>query len=140
MFRKLCGASLPGLRMQATRNIADAALAFRRLRGFVHLSTAYVNCNRPCGSHVQERLYRFHADGEADSLASCEACHASSTCELEGVEALAQELAALPEAAASQRVSTTQRLLTCTALPQAGPILLSVISSPTLTHISHPWG
>ena len=103
--------------MQATRNIADAALAFKRLHGFVHLSTAYVNCNRPCGSHVEERLYRFHADGEADRIASGEACHASSAWELEGVEALAQELAALPEAAASQRVRMTQHLF------QPGPPL-----------------
>ena len=95
--------------MQATRNIADAALSFRRLRGFVHLSTAYVNCNRPRGSHVEERLYGFHADGHADKSAHrCidDACHASSSCELEAVEALAQKLAALPEGAASQQVST----------------------------------
>ena len=91
--------------MQATRNIADAALSFKRLRGFVHLSTAYVNCNRPHGSHVEERLYRFHADKDADDSVPSEACSDSSRRELEGVEALAQELAALPEGLASQRVS-----------------------------------
>ena len=96
--------------MQATRNIADAALSFKRLRGFVHLSTAYVNCNQPRGSHVEERLYRFHADRDADEDAQrCHnsACSASGADELEGIEALAQELAALPEGAASQRVSVT---------------------------------
>ena len=99
--------------MQATRNIADAALLFKRLRGFVHLSTAYVNCNRRRGSHVEERLYSFTADGEPDKEAQrcrSSACRASGDAELEGVEALAQELAALPEGAASQRVSLTRRL------------------------------
>ena len=100
--------------MQATRNIADAALLYKRLRGFVHLSTAYVNCNRQRGGHVEERLYSFTADGEPDKDAkrccSSAGC-TSSNAELEGVEALAQELAALPEGAASKRVSVTHALL-----------------------------
>jgi len=102
--------------VQATRNIADETRSFKRLRGFVHLSTAFVNCNQPRGRHVEERLYRFHADrdaaGHADGGAdedsehySSSSCSGSCASELEAVEALAQELAALPEAAASQRVS-----------------------------------
>ncbi len=42
---------------QATRNVADLAAAMGKLRAFVHLSTAYVNCDRPRGSHVEEALY-----------------------------------------------------------------------------------
>ncbi|EIE26253.1 hypothetical protein COCSUDRAFT_46011 [Coccomyxa subellipsoidea C-169] len=44
---------------QATRNVADLAAAAGKLRAFVHLSTAYVNCDRPHGSHVEETLYPF---------------------------------------------------------------------------------
>ena len=95
--------------MQAVRNIAEMAKSLHRLRGFVHLSTAYVNCNRPRGSHVSERLFPFShgssaavrvAPGAAEGEAEC--CPAGT--ELARVEALAQELATLPEAAASRRV------------------------------------
>ncbi|BDA41209.1 probable fatty acyl-CoA reductase 2 [Coccomyxa sp. Obi] len=44
---------------EATRNVADLAAAMGKLRAFVHLSTAYVNCDRPHGSHVEEALYPF---------------------------------------------------------------------------------
>ncbi|CAL8466501.1 g6037 [Coccomyxa elongata] len=44
---------------EATRNVADLAAAMGKLRAFVHLSTAYVNCDRPRGSHVEEALYPF---------------------------------------------------------------------------------
>jgi fatty acyl-CoA reductase len=81
----------------------------RRLRGFVHLSTAYVNCNRARGSHVAERLFPFFHGSSAAVWAApraaegeVERCAAGP--ELAKVEGLAQELAALPEAAASQRV------------------------------------
>ncbi len=39
--------------------MADLAAAAGKLRAFVHLSTAYVNCDRPHGSHVEETLYPF---------------------------------------------------------------------------------
>ena len=29
----------------------------KQLRGFVHVSTAYVNSNLPRGSHVEEKIY-----------------------------------------------------------------------------------
>lgn len=87
--------------MQATRNIAEVARTFKRLRGFVHLSTAYVNCNRPKGSHVEERLYSFDAKTGPEHPSSSSG---GSAAELAAVEVLADELAALPEAAASQRV------------------------------------
>ncbi len=45
------------LLLQAKRNVADLAAAMGKLRAFVHLSTAYVNCDRPRGSHVEEMLY-----------------------------------------------------------------------------------
>ena len=80
-----------------------------RLRGFVHLSTAYVNCNRPRGSHVSERLFPFSHGSSAAARAAPGAAEGEVECCLSGtelakVEGLAQELAALPEAAASQRV------------------------------------
>lgn len=95
--------------MQAVRNIAEMAKSMRRLRGFVHLSTAYVNCNRLRGSHVSERLFPFSHGSSAASRAAPGAAEGEAECcsagpELAKVEALAQELAALPEAAASQRV------------------------------------
>ena len=40
--------------------MADLAAAAGKLRAFVHLSTAYVNCDRPHGSHVEEALYPFN--------------------------------------------------------------------------------
>ncbi|KAK9916501.1 hypothetical protein WJX75_003432 [Coccomyxa subellipsoidea] len=60
---------------QATRNVADLAVAAGKLRAFVHLSTAYVNCDRPHGSHVEEALYPFN-------LSACRlrgSCSSSST-------------------------------------------------------------
>ena len=65
---------------QATRCVAELAAGMRRLRGFVHVSTAYVNSNCARGSHVEERMYPLRlADGRS-------ADHA----------AIAAELAALP--------------------------------------------
>ena len=95
--------------MQATRNIAEMSKSMHRLRGFVHLSTAYVNCNRPRSSHVAEHLFPFSHGSSAAVRAPPGAAEGKAECctagaELAKVEALAQELAALPEAAASQRV------------------------------------
>ena len=74
---------------QATRNIAELAVGVMRLKGFVHLSTAYVNCDLPRGSHVEERLHSFqsccNSAGQADEVAA--------------------ELAALPAEEAAARVS-----------------------------------
>ena len=86
---------------QATRNIAEFGKSFKRLRKFVHLSTAYVNCNQPHGSHVEERLYSFSRDDAVTHSSS-----SSRRAELAIVEELAAELATLPESAASQQVST----------------------------------
>lgn len=27
------------------------------MKGFIHVSTAYVNCNLPKGSHIEEKIY-----------------------------------------------------------------------------------
>lgn len=64
------------LALQATRNVADLAAAMGKLRSFVHLSTAYVNCDRPHGSHVEEALYPFdlsacHLQGVAPLVRDC---------------------------------------------------------------------
>ena len=91
---------------QATRNIAELAKSFKRLRRFVHLSTAYVNCNRPHGSHVEERLYSFSGDD-----AVTHSSRSSRQAELDTVEELAAELAALPDSAASQQVNTSIQFL-----------------------------
>ena len=70
------------------------------------MSTAYVNCNRPHGSHVEERLYSFSGD-----KAVTHSSRSSRQAELDIVEKLAAELAALPESAASQQVSTSIQFL-----------------------------
>jgi len=49
--------------MQATRNVIELAASVGRLRSFVHLSTAYVNCDRQRGSHVEETIYPFDLSG-----------------------------------------------------------------------------
>lgn len=73
---------------QATKRIAELAAGMRRLRGFVHISTAYVNAHHPRGSHIEEALYPLRArEGR-------ELSHAS----------LAAELAALPHVRAERRV------------------------------------
>lgn len=43
--------------VQATKHVVDLAAALGKLHAFVHLSTAYSNCDRPRGSHVEERIY-----------------------------------------------------------------------------------
>ena len=82
--------------LQATHHLANLAAGFSHLRAFVHLSSAYVNCDRPRGSHVEERLYPMdwgcNSTGEAHTLQS-----------------LAAELRGLSPDAASRRV----RLMPC---------------------------
>ena len=60
-----------------------------RMRGFIHVSTAYVNSNLPRGSHIEERIYPLH-DAQGARIQ-----HA----------ALAARLAALPPAKAEHTVS-----------------------------------
>ena len=60
-----------------------------RMRGFIHVSTAYVNSNLPRGSHIEERIYPLH-DAQGARIQ-----HA----------ALAARLAALPHAKAEHVVS-----------------------------------
>ncbi len=45
---------------QATRKTAELAQQMCRLRGFVYVSTAYVNANLPRGSHIEERVYPLY--------------------------------------------------------------------------------
>ena len=51
--------------MQATKKVATLALKIKQLKAFVHVSTAYVNCNLPRGSHIEEQIYPlYHKDGK----------------------------------------------------------------------------
>lgn len=78
--------------LQATHNLANLAKGMVRLRAFVHLSSAYVNCDQPRGSHVEERLYPMDWG------------RSSRTGEAHTVESLAVELRSLPAEAASRQV------------------------------------
>ncbi|KAJ1482334.1 hypothetical protein T484DRAFT_1804101 [Baffinella frigidus] len=53
--------------MTHVRRGPERTLAHRcpKLLAYVHVSTAYVNCNRPSGSRVQEELPKCSADAEA---------------------------------------------------------------------------
>lgn len=42
---------------QATKKVSELALQIKHMRGFVHVSTAYVNSNLPRGGHIEERVY-----------------------------------------------------------------------------------
>ena len=74
---------------QATRKTVELARGMQRLRGFVHVSTAYVNANLVRGSHVEERMYALY-DAQGARIE-----HA----------ALARRLAALPPPKAEHAVS-----------------------------------
>ncbi|CAL8462842.1 g2376 [Coccomyxa elongata] len=71
----------------ATKKAAELAEGMPHLRGFLHVSTAYVNAHRPKGSHIEEAIYRLtFSDGQV-------LAHAS----------LAAELAALPHGKAERK-------------------------------------
>lgn len=40
--------------------MASLALKIKNIKGFVHVSTAYVNSNLPRGSHIEEEIYPLH--------------------------------------------------------------------------------
>ena len=46
--------------LQATKKVVLLAQRMEQLRGFVHVSSAYVNSNLPRGSHVEEKIYPIH--------------------------------------------------------------------------------
>ena len=74
---------------------APAAAAPPRLRGMVHVSTAYVNAHLKRGTHVEERIYplvREETDRRTGAKVRTELAHA----------AVAAELLALPAAAATK--------------------------------------
>lgn len=79
--------------MQATKLVAELARGMTRLRGFVHVSTAYTNCDHPKRAVVHERVYPLLA---------------ASGKPLD-IDAIAAELASLPPAAAEARVRTGPR-------------------------------
>ncbi len=97
--------------LQATKRGAEVAEGMPRLRGFVHVSTAYVNAHQPRGNHIEEDIYPLYLrDGQAirhDSLAA--------------------ELAALPHAKAERKVGTST--------PQVLLQLVSHLSTCTLYKI-----
>jgi hypothetical protein len=49
--------------IQATKNMAELARTMRGLRAFCHVSTSYVNCDQPRGSHIEERVYPLLING-----------------------------------------------------------------------------
>jgi fatty acyl-CoA reductase len=75
--------------VQATVKTVELARGMQHMRGFVHVSTAYVDSNLPRGSHIEERIYPLH------DAAGARIEHA----------ALAERLGALPAAKAEQTVT-----------------------------------
>ena len=73
---------------QATKRVAELAEGMLRLRGFVHVSTAYVNAHQPKGSHIEEDIYPLRLSSGQTLL------H----------DSLAAELAGLPHAKAERKV------------------------------------
>ena len=45
---------------QATKKTAELAKQIHSLKGFVHVSTSYVNSNLGRGSHIEEALHPLH--------------------------------------------------------------------------------
>jgi hypothetical protein len=76
---------------QATKRVAELAEGMLRLRGFVHVSTAYVNAHQPKGSHIEEDIYPLRLNSGQTLL------H----------DSLAAELAGLPHAKAERKVRNT---------------------------------
>ncbi|KAK9841845.1 hypothetical protein WJX81_007051, partial [Elliptochloris bilobata] len=70
--------------LQATKLVAELARGMARLGAFVHVSTAYTNCDHPRRAVVQERVYPLLAPSGKPL----------------DIDALAAELASLPPAAA----------------------------------------
>ena len=66
-----CMSMSPLLGVQATRQAATLALEMQHMRGFVHISTAYVNSNQARGSHVEERIYPL-LDGCGARILHCD--------------------------------------------------------------------
>ncbi|BDA50523.1 probable fatty acyl-CoA reductase 1 [Coccomyxa sp. Obi] len=85
---------------EATKKVSELALQIKNLRGFVHVSTAYVNSNLPRGSHIEERIYPlYRKDGRRVEHSK-----------------LALQLAALPPPKAE---ATAQKLLKEVKLPNS---------------------
>ncbi|EIE27188.1 hypothetical protein COCSUDRAFT_55211 [Coccomyxa subellipsoidea C-169] len=77
----------------ATKRVAELAEGMPRLRGFVHVSTAYVNAHHGRGSHIEEDIYPLY-------LSNGQAIRHNS---------LAAELAALPHAKAERKAQALLR-------------------------------
>lgn len=77
---------------EGTRSVLELAASCRQLRSLVHVSTAFVNSNRPKGSVVEERLYPL-AFGDQPADAEC----------------VAAELMALPPDTADMRANVFMR-------------------------------
>ncbi|KAK9907611.1 hypothetical protein WJX75_006988 [Coccomyxa subellipsoidea] len=77
----------------ATKRVAELAEGMLRLRGFVHVSTAYVNAHQPKGSHIEEDIYPLRLNSGQTLL------H----------DSLAAELAGLPHAKAERKAQAVQR-------------------------------
>lgn len=73
---------------QATKLVAELARGMKRLRAFVHVSTAYTNCDHPRRALVHERVYTLLAPSGKPL----------------DIDALAAELASLPPDAAEAAV------------------------------------
>ena len=97
--------------------MAELAAGMRRLRGFLHVSTAYVNSNFPRGSHVEERMYPLSlADGRT-------ADHAAIAAELLALSPAGAERQARPRFIACH--AKVASLSTSSTVAGALPILCS---------------
>ena len=108
--------------LQATHHLANLAAGFSHLRAFVHLSSAYANCDRPRGSHVEERLYPMDWG------------RSSSTGEKHTLQSLAAELRSLPADEASRQVRCVMVRRTQRCLFVAR--MLQVMAAACLTLVS----
>ena len=92
--------------------MATLALKIKQLKAFVHVSTAYVNCNLPRGSHIEEQIYPlYHKNGKMVEH-----------------KALAMRLADMPPAKAEAEVCFnlaaephTKASFACLVIQQRGP-------------------
>lgn len=77
---------------QATKKTAELAQRIRGLKGFVHVSTSYVNSNLGRGSHIEEAIHPlFYRNGKRVEHAK-----------------LALQLAAMPPAKAERTVCSAR--------------------------------
>jgi hypothetical protein len=112
-----------GCLCQATKKMAELAQQIQHLRGFVHVSTSYVNSNLGRGSHIEEAVYPLQYRPKGARVA-----HAK----------LALQLAALPPAKAERTVTTARSFRSASAYlcSAACPAWLRGAHMQRLAHVS----